>query len=86
MSTSPSDDNALVFREVNGEILALDSRSSQIHQLNGTASFIWRACSQSTSVHDTAAAFAAAFHVDEETARSDVANTVQRLRLLNLVR
>ena len=86
MSTPPSDNDALVFREVDGEILVLDNRSSQIHQLNGTASFIWQACRQSSSEQDIADAFAAAFHVDEETARSDVANTVQRLRLLNLVR
>lgn len=86
MNTPPSDNDALVFREVNGEILVLDNRSSQIHQLNGTASFIWQTYRQSTSEQDTAAAVAAAFQIDEETARSDVANTVQRLRLLNLVR
>jgi hypothetical protein len=85
MSTQPSDEGALVFREVNGEILALDDRSHQVHQLNGTASFIWRTYRNSGSLEDTAAAFAAAFDVDDETARSDVADTVQRLRLLNLV-
>ena len=86
MSTQPSDEGALVFREVDGEVLALDSSSHQVHQLNGTASFIWRAYRHTSSLQDTAAAFAAAFDVDEETARSDVADTVQRLRLLNLVR
>lgn len=85
MSTPTSDDDAVMVREVNGEILVLDNRSSQIHQLNGTASFIWRSCRQGASVPDTAAAFAQAFGVDDDTARCDVAQTVEQLRVLNLL-
>ncbi len=85
MGIPPPEDGALVFREVNGEILALDNRSNQIHQLNSTASFIWRLCRDGVDEHETAVAFAAVFEVDDETARGDVADTVQRLRMLNLV-
>jgi hypothetical protein len=86
VSTQASDDDAVMVREVNGEILVLDNRSQQIHQLNGTASFIWRSHRQGACVQDTTAAFAAVFDVDDDTARSDVAKTLEWLLELNLLR
>ena len=85
MSTHAADDDAVMIREVNGEVLLLDSRTDQIHQLNGTASFIWRMCRQGASEQDTAARFALAFDVDEKTALDDVAKMQAQLRVLNLL-
>ncbi len=85
MGTHAAEDDAVMIREVNGEVLLLDNRTDQIHQLNGTASFIWRLCRQGASVQDTAAEFAQAFDIDEKTAQDDVAKTLAQLRVLNLL-
>ena len=39
----------VVVREVEGEILLLDTGANLIHQLNETASFVWRRCDAAAS-------------------------------------
>ena len=72
-------------REVDGEILLLDIESDQIHQLNRTASFIWRKCDELGSVDRIATVLATEFDVEEHAAIKDVSDTVDRLRALKLV-
>jgi hypothetical protein len=36
-------------REVDGEIILLDTESNLVHQLNKTASLIWRKCQEGAS-------------------------------------
>ena len=86
MSIEAPDDEAVIFREVDGEILALDTRSNQIHQLNRTASLIWRMCRHGATAEEIAAELVDGFHVDDMTARRDIARTVERLRALNLLK
>lgn len=74
-----------MVREIDGEILMLDTLSNQVHQLNRTASFIWRMCDAGTMPETIASALASKFAVDEETALNDVVETLSKLRLLNLL-
>jgi len=76
---------SVMVREIDGEILVLDTLSNQVHQLNRTASFIWRMCDEGVMPEAIASALAAEFAVDEETALKDVAKTISRLRSLNLL-
>jgi hypothetical protein len=78
-------DDSITVREVDGEILVLDLRSNQVHQFNQTASFIWKCCGQGMAPDVIAAALAAEFDVDGETARRDVEDTLFRLRTIDLL-
>lgn len=78
-------DDSLMVREIDGELLVLDMRSSQIHQLNRTAGFIWRMCEGGATPQIIAAALVNEFAVDEETALEDAAKTLTRLQSLNLL-
>ena len=74
-----------MVREVDGEILVLDTLSNQVHQLNRTASFIWRMGNEGTLPQTIASALAAEFTVDEATVFTDVVETLAKLRSLNLL-
>ena len=85
MNTAIRREEYLAVREVDGEILVLDTLSNQIHQLNRTASFIWRMCEARAAPAAIVAAFAAEYAVDADTAQEDVMETLCRLRSLNLL-
>jgi len=72
-------------REVDQEILLLDTESDQIHQLNQTATFIWRRCDEIASPEHLAILLAQEFNVPEHVALRDVGDTLSRLRALNLI-
>lgn len=78
-------EDGLMVREIDGELLVLDTRSDRIHQLNRTAAFVWRMCDEGATPQAIAAALACEFAVDEETALEDVAKTLSRLQSLNLL-
>src|SRR6185436_13162560 len=71
--------------EVAGEVLLLDVDSGQIHQLNVTATYIWRKCDEVESREALAAAFAAKFSIEYKQALHDVSGTLATLQQLNLV-
>jgi Coenzyme PQQ synthesis protein D (PqqD) len=78
-------DDWIMVREIDSEFLVLDTLSNQIHQLNRTASFIWRMCDEGAMRETIASALASEFAVDEETALNDVVETLSKLRALNLL-
>ena len=71
--------------QVAGEVLLLDVDSGQIHQLNVTATYIWRKCDKVESREELAAAFAAQFSIEHKEALRDVSETLVTLQQLNLV-
>jgi len=75
----------LTARAVDGEAVLLDRANGRVHQFNRTASFVWSRLDGQTSPQDVAAAMAAAFDVDAETASRDVEALVERLRTLQLL-
>jgi hypothetical protein len=77
--------DAVLMRDVDGELLLLDTSSNRIHQLNRTASFIWNRCEQVASAQEIAAELALEFDVEEVQALRDVTNMLQTLRSLDLV-
>jgi hypothetical protein len=79
------DGDALIVREVDGEMLVLDTRADLIHRLNPTARLIWRACGGGAEPSGIAAALAAEFDIDPPTALQDVVATVATLRALGLL-
>jgi hypothetical protein len=74
-----------MIRQVVGDILLLDNESGQVHQLNETAGFIWRTCEDVPSVDGIAELLAKEFDVRHDIALKDVAETLSKLRALNLV-
>ena len=75
----------VLVRETDGELVILDRRRGLVHQLNSTASFVWKRCTGDRSVRDIAAEVATTFDVSIDTARRDVGATVRQLAELSLL-
>ena len=75
----------LLVREVGGEVLVLDTVADRIHQLNISASIIWRMHDQGTTVEQIARSLASQFDVDETMVQSDVQETLTQFRDLDLI-
>lgn len=75
----------VTIREVDRDLLLLDTETQRIHQLNATASFIWRCCDEAASAEEIAGLLAAEYAVDEHIALRDVAETLRQLRELSLL-
>jgi hypothetical protein len=75
----------VMAREVVNDMLLLDTVSGQIHQLNETASFIWRTCDEVPCIEAIAAMLANEFEVQHDIALKDVIDTLTKLRDLNLI-
>ena len=78
-------EGTVISREIDDELLVLDTESDRIHQLNRTASIIWRLCDASTSTDTIVSTLTQAFDVPRETAERDVAQTLQQLQDLKLI-
>ena len=74
-----------MVRDLDSDLLLLDTEADRIHQLNQTATFIWRHVEEAPSPERLAGLLAEAFDVDEQVAQTDVLETLKRLRALNLV-
>ena len=75
----------MVVREVDRELLILDVASNRIHQLNETASIVWRMCREGAAPQVIASVLAADFAVDESQALADVHTMLDSLESLNLL-
>lgn len=75
----------MIVREVEGELLILDTGTNRIHQLNPTASLVWELCQSPMRLEDIAARLATAFDVDARTALTDVEGAVSQFRTLGLL-
>ncbi len=74
-----------MIRELGSEIVALDTRANLVHQLNETASLIWRLRTQGLPAAEIAAEVAATYAVDPGTAATDVVAMIARLETLDLL-
>lgn len=77
--------NGLLVREVDGEVLVLDTEADQIHQLNNSASMIWRLYAEGMAANEIAIALRSEFEIDDDTANRDVAAALTRFRELQLI-
>ena len=85
MTTFIKRDAGLVVRDIGDELLLLDLSSNRVHQLNRTASFVWRHCGDRTSVEEIRRSVLAAFDIAEEVVDKDVRSILQTLERLGLV-
>lgn len=76
---------SVTARAIGDDLLLLNTQTHRIHQLNPTASFIWRCCERSSSAEEIAKMMSGSFAVEEHKALQDVVETLDRLRELELV-
>lgn len=75
----------MIVRELDSEVLILDTVSNHIHQLNETASIVWRMRREGSAEQAIAAVLAQDFDIDETQALADVRDVLRRLESLNLL-
>ncbi len=61
----------LAWREIAGEVVIISPEDSVVHELNATASFLWKQMQCGRSVAELAEILAEEFDVDPKTARAD---------------
>jgi hypothetical protein len=75
----------LGIQAVEDEMIVLDHGAQQIHQLNTTASFIWRRCDGQHTVRDIADALTRAFDVGRDAAHDAVVGSLRQFNDLGLL-
>ncbi len=78
-------DKGLLIRDVDGEVLVLDTEADRIHQLNPTASLIWHELSAGASEQDIAKQIAIHYEVNENTACRGVSDALRKFRELKFI-
>ena len=73
-------------REVDDELVVLNRGTKQVHQLNRTATYIWKELDKKKSVEEIAQSMARHFDVPPKRALLDVRRVVEELRSLGLLR
>jgi coenzyme PQQ biosynthesis protein PqqD len=79
MTTCPTRNPQLAWREIDGEIVIISPEDSQVHELNETAALIWKRADGAQTVEEIAASLAAEYDVTRESAQQDVAELVALL-------
>jgi hypothetical protein len=79
MTTCPMRHPRLAWREIDGEIVIISPEDSQVHELNETASLVWKRADGAQTVEEIAAGMAAEYDVTCELARRDVAELIAQL-------
>jgi hypothetical protein len=78
--------DASEWRNVDGEVVALDVAGSQYIATNRAGAELWRRLDAGASREDLVAALVDRFDVDEPTAARDVERFLESLRARNLLR
>lgn len=76
---------AVVFTELEGEVVMLDTEGGQYYELDSIGSRIWMLLEDRPSMAKLKDALTAEFDVDEETCRVDLADFIENLAKLGLV-
>ncbi|MFY9532325.1 MAG: PqqD family protein [Candidatus Acidiferrales bacterium] len=75
----------LAWREIDGEVVIISPEDSLVHELNATASFLWKQLNGRRSVKELAGMLAREFEVDLETARADISELMSFLHQRRLL-
>ena len=78
-------EEGLLVQESGDDVLVLDREADKIHQLNQTATFIWRHIEETQTADKMAELLVEAFEVERQVAIRDVRETLNALRVLKLV-
>jgi hypothetical protein len=77
--------DGLTYRDLDGELIVVDSTTGYIHQLNHTGTLIWSLLSEGVSIEAIEARVSGEFDLDPETVRHDVLGFVEQLERAGLV-
>lgn len=75
----------LAWREIDGEVVIISPEDSVVHELNATASFLWKQLNGRRNVKELAGMLAREFEVDLETARADTSELMSFLHQRRLL-
>ncbi|MGH9685109.1 MAG: PqqD family protein [Candidatus Acidiferrales bacterium] len=75
----------LAWRELDGEILIISPDDSQVHELNATASAIWKHANGTADIDEIAAKLALEYDVAQGVAAADTTELVGVLVAKNLL-
>jgi hypothetical protein len=84
-SLRPLQNPLAAWRELEGEVVIMSPEDSVLHELNETASFIWKQATGERNIEGIARAMSAEFAVDETTALEDTRALVEELRSKGLL-
>ena len=73
------------WREVEGEVVIISPEDSVLHELNETASFIWKHSTGEHTAEEIARRLADEFDVEAETALADACELVNHLEQKKLL-
>ena len=82
----PERTEPLPWREIDGRAIIIHSGPGEIHELNSTATMLWKEADGSLTIDEIAERLTEEFHVDAETARRDAAEFYRELEARGLVR
>jgi hypothetical protein len=75
----------LAYRRVGGELFVVDAAGALLHELNGTAAFIWEGLEKGRAEAAIAAGLAAEYEVEPAAAVRDVEDFVAGLKKAGLL-
>jgi hypothetical protein len=75
----------LAVEYIDDDLVVLDKKLGQIHQLNSTASIVWKGIAAGNSWRTIAASLVERFDVAADTATQDVEKLVDQFRSLKLL-
>ncbi len=75
----------VAWREIEGEVVIISPGSSEVHELNGTGSYIWGRLDGERTAEEIAGLVAEEFEVEEGKALADTAAFVAELEGKGLV-
>ena len=85
MSVFPERNPKLAWREIDGEAVIISPDDSQVHELNETASVIWKFADGKHSVDQIAEVVAEGYEVPVEVAQADVRELIEMLSAKGLL-
>ena len=75
----------LAIEDADGELIILDKVAGKVHQLNSSASFVWKCLGDGLATDEIAVMLSEAFDVEPESALSDVRAAIVSFEDLALV-
>lgn len=83
---NPAKTERTPWREIDGRAVIIQTKAGEVHELNATATFLWRQTDGSRTVAELAEALRAEFEIDEATALADVNAFLGELAAKGLLR
>lgn len=86
MVTVETANENVIWSEMDGEVILLDTASGEFYSLNETATEAWQGLERGETLDQIAASFADKYGVPAAQAQADVAELIAELRALGLTR